>query len=293
MKKIHFIVNPISGNGRQLNELNKILLNKSFPHEDFDIHLSFTRKRGDTAQFVKEAIIDKADIIVACGGDGTISEVASHLVNTEITLGIIPRGSGNGLATHLKIPKDINSALQIIKNGQHTSIDVGRAGEHYFFSNCGTGFAAEVIHQYDKIPDRKLPGYIKAGLASLPAISNGKLFDIRIGDLKFSSRHLFISNSNIMGYNMTLTPDASLEDGLFDIVALPYRTLFGFGIFSIMALFRSHHLLKKVEFYNSDSVHLATEEKPFIIQIDGEALEINDNKLEISLLPKALNIIIP
>src|SRR5690606_31559641 len=102
------------------------------------------------------------------------SQIAQHLVNTDISLGIIPRGSGNGLATHLGIPLRLKEALQIIKEGHSTHIDVGSAGDDYFFSNFGTGFAAEVIYRYDQIPERKLPGYIKAGLASLHAIKDSR-----------------------------------------------------------------------------------------------------------------------
>lgn len=115
MKKIYFIINPISGNGRQMLELNEDLIRSSFSLPDYEVIIEFTKSSGDAVRYGLDAISRKSDIVVACGGDGTINEIASLLVNTNIALGIIPRGSGNGLATHFGIKKDLNSALLNLK----------------------------------------------------------------------------------------------------------------------------------------------------------------------------------
>lgn len=96
-------------------ELNEDLIRSSFSLPDYEVIIEFTKSSGDAVRYGLDAISRKSDIVVACGGDGTINEIASLLVNTNIALGIIPRGSGNGLATHFGIKKDLNSALLNLK----------------------------------------------------------------------------------------------------------------------------------------------------------------------------------
>ena len=165
----------------------------------------------------------KADIIVACGGDGTINEVASCLVNTNIPLGIVPFGSGNGLASNLKISKKMEKALQTIKDGLLTKIDVGQINATYFFSNTGLGFDSDVIHNYEKISKRCLISYIKAVYLSFKNYTTSDSVCIQANEEKLiiSPFMVFISNSNEMGYNMSLTPKASLRDGVLDVVIVP------------------------------------------------------------------------
>ena len=112
--KIHFIVNPIAGSGK--NKLSKDELNKFFGSELFEIVIKESQFSKHAVVLAKESIAEKADVIVACGGDGTINEIASCLVNTEVILGIVPMGSGNGLASNLKISRKIGRALKIIKD---------------------------------------------------------------------------------------------------------------------------------------------------------------------------------
>jgi len=292
LKKIFFIVNPVSGSGRQLQEINKALIHSSFPHDRFEVHIAFTRKRGDTEVFVKEAIDRGCRIIVACGGDGTINEVARHLVHTDITLAIIPRGSGNGLASHLRIPKDLRSCFKIIREGRVIAIDSGLAGDMRFFSNCGMGFPAEVIREYDLIPQRKLPGYIKASIASLRSISHSETLKVEVGDLHFLTRHLFVSNSNRMGYNMTLSPAASLCDGKLDIVVIPAGTFAGFSVFASLALLRIGHLAPGVTTLNSSGLLVTGNGPTLSLQVDGEYFETDRSQIEIKIQPASLNILV-
>lgn len=291
MKKIAFIINPISGNGTQADEITYELLQTYFSNKEYEVRRQIIERKGGTSELVQQAIDWNADIVVACGGDGTINEVARHLVETNITLGIIPRGSGNGLASHLKIPKQIGDCLHIIKNGLSISIDTAMAGDIRFFSNCGIGFPAELIHQYEMIPQRKLSGYFKAGMASLKSISNAQELRIRCNGQKVSSRHLFISNSNRMGYNMTLGPAASLRDGLLDVQIIPYRTLLGFGVFGMASLIRKGHLLRKVSNVLSANIEIEGSH-PLQIQADGEFHVLEQSKITIINQPASLRVLV-
>ncbi|QHC83803.1 hypothetical protein AS589_02850 [Empedobacter brevis] len=127
--KYTFIVNPNSGNAK--HDISLDFLKSKFDSSD-EIVLKETAYQFHAKELVKEAVAEKSDVIVACGGDGTINEVASALVKTNIPLGIIPAGSGNGLAMNLAIPKDMNKAIDIIKKHAVHSIDVGRVEDKYF-----------------------------------------------------------------------------------------------------------------------------------------------------------------
>ena len=159
---IHFIINPISGKGN--HNIGKTELEKHFPKEKFKIEVDYSNYKKHAILLTKKAIANKPDCVVACGGDGTINEVASCLINTKIKLGIIPVGSGNGLASNLNIPKEIEKATEIIRNGNSQTIDVGQVNEHYFFSNMGIGIDAHIIKKYETYKKRTLIAYLKASI---------------------------------------------------------------------------------------------------------------------------------
>ena len=138
--KYVFIVNPNSGSAN--HEIKLDYLQSKFDPND-ELIIKETKYQFHAKELVVEALNEHADVIVACGGDGTINEVASALVKKNIPLGIIPAGSGNGLATNLGIPKDIDKAIEIIKSNNIHTIDVGRVEDNYFFSNVGFGIDAD------------------------------------------------------------------------------------------------------------------------------------------------------
>ena len=133
MPKIHFIVNPIAGSGT--HNFSESYFQDYFESNQYNLTVKYSEYKGHAVDLTKESIAQDATIIVACGGDGTINEVASALVSTNIPLGIIPVGSGNGLASNLKISNKIEEAIEIIKNNLQTRIDVGCVNNYYFFSN--------------------------------------------------------------------------------------------------------------------------------------------------------------
>ena len=164
-KIIHFIINPISGKGS--NQLNLELVSSVFNSEEFDIKTKETLEPGHAKRLAVKSVAEGADIVVACGGDGTVNEVASGLVGTDVGLGIVPMGSGNGLASTLKIPKNIVGALKLIKKFNTVRIDVGQINNEYFFSNTGIGFDAKVINYYSKTKGRGFASYLKAVFSTI------------------------------------------------------------------------------------------------------------------------------
>jgi diacylglycerol kinase (ATP) len=292
MTYIHFIVNPISGNGR--HHIGTTELEEYFPKDSFKIIVEYSNYKKHAIELTKKAILNSPDCIVACGGDGTINEVASCLVNTKIKLGIIPVGSGNGLASNLDIPKNIEKATAIIRNGKSTAIDVGKINEHYFFSNMGIGIDAMIIKKYEAAKKRTLLAYLKASILSsleyrpIKAIMS---FNGQIINTEFFL--LFISNSNEMGYGMSLTPKASLSDGWLDLVVVSKLKFTDKLIMGIRVITHKiedfskaqHSLIQKMSIEMPDKVFLDT-------QIDGEFHNLKTNKIDIEISKKGLEIFV-
>lgn len=289
--KIHFIINPIAGKGE--NELSEALLETYFPKTEYSISIKKTEFVLHAPALTKKSIEEGAEIIVACGGDGTINEVASCLVNTSVVLGILQMGSGNGLASNLKIPKNIKRALAIIKNQNIITIDTGTINGEPFFSNTGVGFDAHVISDFEENTTRQLFSYLQSTLRTLKKYHYKNTVELKYNETTelISPFLLFVSNSNEMGYKMSLTPKASLQDGLLDVVIVPELSYFKLFIFTLLFLFKKHHWLKEVRFKQITSLEIKSIDDIILkTQKDGEFFVPKEPKIEIAIHSKNLNV---
>ncbi|OXB10219.1 hypothetical protein B0A81_04215 [Flavobacterium plurextorum] len=289
---IHFIVNPISGSGK--HNFAKTELEKFFPKSIYKIEVDYSNYKKHAIVLTQKAITKKPHYVVACGGDGTINEVASCLINTEIKLGIIPVGSGNGLASNLSISRSLEKATEIIRKGKTKFIDVGKINEHYFFSNVGVGIDALIIKKYERYNKRTLISYVRATIASSIDFKpiqatlsfNGKI----IGTNAFM---LFISNSNQMGYGMTLTPNADLNDGFLDLVIVPKLSFLDKLTFGVCVLTNTIEKFKKAKHILIEKINIEMPKKIFLdTQIDGELHNLKTNKIEIAIIKNGLEVLI-
>lgn len=289
---IHFIINPISGSGK--HNLATSYLMQHFPAEEFKMEASYTKHKNHAVDLTKEAIKQNPDYIVACGGDGTINEVASCLIGTKIILGIIPVGSGNGLASNLNIPRDFKKAIDIIKKGETSFMDVGKVNDNYFFSNMGIGIDAMIIKKYEHSGNRTLSSYVKAALSSsLEYKAQPAIIKYEDQVIKVNPFMLFISNSNEMGYNMSLTPKASLNDGVLDMVIIPELTFFEKLLLGFNILRNTIDKFKKAKHTLIKEVHIEMPQKIFIdAQIDGEQRNLETNIITVGILPKGLQVLV-
>lgn len=293
MKHIHFIVNPIAGSGN--NQLSVEMLQRYFDVSAYQLALKYSNYKRHAKQLTMDSIAEGAQIMVACGGDGTINEIASCLVGTSIVLGIIPYGSGNGLASHLKIPKNIDDAIQLIKSEKVTKVDVGRINKNYFFSNTGSGFDANVIKHYERSKKRKFISYIQATIqAFIELHSSKKSIQISVNDdvIYDNPFMIFISNSNELGYKFSLTPKASLQDGFLDVMIVPRMGKLKTFLFGILLLMKKQHLLKEIKSYQDKSIKIKQKKDRFYqTQIDGELHTIDADTISITVMEKSLNVI--
>lgn len=293
MEYIHFIINPIAGSGN--TAITNDFLHQYFDKESYTLQVKYSEYKKHAIALTKESIKDGAAIIVACGGDGTINEVASCIVNTDIILGIIPIGSGNGLASNLRIPKDVFKAITLIKKRTTTQIDVGVFNNKYFFSNTGVGFDASVIKNYEALEKRTLQCYIKASLKSFRDLSNKEEVEINIDGIYslINPFMIFVSNSNELGYNVSLTPKASLQDGLLDVLVIPKMSKLKVLWFGILVFLKRHHLIKAIKSYQVKSIKLTRNKgNIFESQMDGESYMIEDKTISIMIKEKSLNVIV-
>ena len=291
MKYIHFIINPISGNGK--HNLSRTVLDKYFSEKEFKIAVDYSNHKHNAIKLTNNAVAKNPDYIVACGGDGTINEVASCLVNTKIKLGIIPIGSGNGLASNLKIPKLLEEATQVIRNGKTQFIDIGKVNEHYFFSNMGIGIDALIIKKYDNYKRRTLSAYIKASLeASLKFKPIKSILSFNNQIINSNAFMLFISNSNEMGYGMSLTPKAILNDGLLDLVLVSELNFFDKLTLGTRVLSNKIEKFKKAQNALIEKISIEIPDKISLdAQIDGEYYNLKTNKIQVIIIKNGLEVL--
>ena len=218
-RKIIYFINPISGTRGKEDLIKKI--EEKTAQQDIPFEILPTNAAGNYF-FLKEKISNEqiTDIVI-CGGDGTVSKIAGTLVAEDINIGIIPMGSGNGLALAVKIPKDIDKALEIIFTGKAAYIDAFFINETFSCMLCGLGFDAQVAHDFAQQPKRGLATYIKQTLINF---INARQWDFELINQgkSFTASAYFISiaNSNQFGNQFTIAPKASLNDGLLDIIVV-------------------------------------------------------------------------
>jgi YegS/Rv2252/BmrU family lipid kinase len=216
-QRIIYIINPIAGTRTKKN-LQQFIQEKT-KEKKIPFHIFPSVASGDYS-FLQSIIEEEriTDVVIA-GGDGTVSQVVSSLMKEELNFGIIPCGSGNGLALAAKISKQPAKALDVIFNGKASAIDGFYVNKQFACMLCGVGFDAKVAHEFAQQPKRGLSTYASLVGKNFFSISPYH-FTIESNGMEFSTEAFFISvaNSNQFGNNFTIAPKALLSDGLLDIV---------------------------------------------------------------------------
>jgi len=288
-KKILFIINPISGGQRKAKIIKAIprLLDKT----KFDISVTHSKRAGDAAKISKKAVAENTDIVVAVGGDGTINEIASQLVNTNTVLAIIPCGSGNGLARDLGISLRYERALQQINDLHIKKIDVGVCNNQYFFSLAGVGFDAKVAYDFNRGKKRKFWGYVWAILKESYKVNNQD-FEIGLDHEIITDKFFLVSiaNGSQWGYNVKVAPSAKLDDGIFTVVLCKKPSVFAMIPFGIRLLLGKINNSKYTIFKNTTEISVRSIKK-FFYHIDGDAKGISRH-IKVGILSEALRVVV-
>jgi diacylglycerol kinase (ATP) len=279
-----FIINPNAGTNKATDFNNLVAEIKA----NSSNIIWETNGPMEAQTLAHKAIEQGATRIIAVGGDGTINEVASALVHSNIPLGIIPIGSGNGLARHLNIPLNPTKAFEFATNYPAQKMDVGIFNKRYFFCTAGIGFDASVAHLFAKGSGRGFINYIKATFSKLfsympinIAINNGP------EEAVFS---LTIANANQFGNNAYISPLSSVQDGVLEIIKIKKISIFQAAAIGVRLFKGNIHHSKKVEISSTKQINIKYQ-KNAQFHLDGEHLLTQTDEISIKILPKALNVI--
>ncbi len=291
-----FIINPIAGpNTRKFNDevIHKYLGNKTSKLEVYR-----SSAPGHIAELTGKAVENNFDVVAICGGDGSINEAGKMLLHTSTKLALIPIGSGNGLAHHLKIPISVHKTLDLVLNGKTVEIDAGRIqnnelGEQFFFSNFGIGFDAEVIHNYSSKKGRGFGTYIFCMFQSIFSLEPKEL-DIQLNGKRMNLKPFVftVANSSQYGYKIKVAPHALISDGILDTLLVRDASFFRVLKFAIVsAMNKADKIGDVAEFETAKSLTITPAEE-IKLQIDGEPYTASSS-LQIDVLKQALKVLIP
>lgn len=285
---ILFIINPISG-GKKKYKIPS-LIDAYLDKNKFNANFSLTEYVGHASEIAEEAANKNFDIIVAVGGDGTVNEVAPIVMKLNKILGIIPFGSGNGLARFLKIPMDAKKAIQVINAFNTQVIDAAKLNNRYFFNMAGMGFDAHISSAFAGKKGRGLKGYIEMFLKEMNSYqSQNYQIEIDGKHLERKAYVISIANSSQYGNNVHISPKSSLTDGLLDVCVVKPFPLYKLPILAYQMISKTTDQHDMVEIIRGKKIRI-TRQTEDSIHLDGEPL-IMGQKIDIDVMPAALTII--
>lgn len=291
MKKILFIINPKSGVDRV--KALKSLIEQHLDHTQFDYKIEHTEYAKHGVEIARYAATEGGfNIIVAVGGDGSVNDIIAGMNNTNASLAIIPKGSGNGLARSLGIPLDTVKAIQLINRGNQITIDLGKADDRIFVSNAGVGFDALVARKFAKSNRRGMAIYSWIVTKYLWTYKEW-VWDIEVDGLPMKEKAfiLTVANAAQFGYNFKIAPHADLQDGLFDIVIIKkYPKILG-GLIALRAFNGTILKSKYVLHFKGKKIRIRHPQMS-LLQMDGDVYKCN-TEVNIEIVPASLHILVP
>lgn len=289
-KKVYVIINPVSGTSSKQNLPRRIA--DAFDAHKFDVHIFITGYAGHGSEIAQQAIADNVTYVIAVGGDGTINEVARVLVNTDIALGIIPMGSGNGLGRDLNIPIDVKKALETIAEENVINIDYGKVNDRIFFCTCGVGFDAEVAAKSSGKKSRGSFMYFKNMLEAFFQ-QKPERFEIICPEGTINDKAFVVTcaNASQYGYNAHIAPHADIQDGKMNVAILKPLSILDVPQTSLQLF------TKKLD-ENSKMIELITSkatirrEREGMMHIDGDPIKMG-KEINVEIIPGGLKVLVP
>lgn len=287
-QKALFIINPISG-GKKKDDVPE-LIKKYLDAAKFEAIVVCSDGPAHARQIAKEAI-NEFDLIVAVGGDGTVNEVASAIVGTDTMLGIVPYGSGNGLARFLGIPMNTPNAIRALNMGRVEMIDSAKVDGQPFFNMAGMGFDAHISEVFAK---RKKRGFFTYLVSSIQEFNKYKpeTYHIEVDGNVYEREAFMLSfaNSSQYGNNAHISPHASVQDGLLDICVIkqfPFWRLLEMGMRMLTKRTENTNYL---EIIRGKHIHIKRS-GPGPVHLDGEP-HVTGADTAIELVPNSLKVIV-
>jgi diacylglycerol kinase (ATP) len=291
--RIVAIVNPVSGAGLHPHAARHRveLIRDELKQRDLSAAIHFTERSGHARELAAAAVADRADLVIVWGGDGTVNEAGSAIAGSTTTLGLIPAGSGNGLAGGLGVPRSPRAALAIALGTKTLAVDVGMLDDRPFFNIAGIGFDAHVARLFNQRSQGRrgrLP-YVVIGVTE-GCRYLGKDYRITLDGASHRTRALLIAFANGQEYGMgvQIAPRARPDDGLLEAVVVEDR--------SVLARFRDARHLALGSIHRAPQMMMQPIRTAIIesegeieYHVDGEP-GVAQNRLSISVRPGALSV---
>ena len=289
MKKITFILNPISGTISKAGVPE--LIDNTIDKDIYDYQLVFTERAGHATEIAAAEVAKGTDIVVAVGGDGTVNEVGRALVHTNTALAILPCGSGNGLARHLMLPMNLKKSIETINKGVIHDLDYGVINDIPFFCTCGIGFDAFVSMKFAEAGKRGPITYVenvlREGLRYKPetyTITDESGTKMRKAFL------ISCANASQYGNNAYISPHASMADGILDIIIMEPFDMFDAPQISMDLFSKTIENNSKIKMLKSSRI-LVKRQKEGYIHYDGDPV-MAGTEIEIHVEHKGIKMVV-
>lgn len=287
---IVFIINPISGTGSK--DIIPLLIDRHVDHDLFNVEIRLTEYAGHAKELAKECAENGVGIVVAVGGDGTVNEVACGLVNSNTALAIIPCGSGNGLARHLMLPINVKGAIEVINKNVVHDLDYGEIDGHPFFCTCGMGFDAFISKLFANAGKRGpltyLENVLKEGMKYEP-----ETYELTIDGNEthpYKAFLLSIANASQYGNDAYIAPQASMSDGLLDVVIMEPFDLLDAPQVCIDLMNKTLNKSSKIKCFKAKDIHIRRKE-PGVIHFDGDPADAGTD-IQVKLHQKGIKVVV-
>lgn len=288
-KKAVFIINLISGTSDKAAIPG--LIDQYLDKTKFEYEIAVTQYAGHASEIAAKAKDDGVDVVVAIGGDGTVNEVARAIVHSSTALGIIPCGSGNGLARHLLLPLNVRKAIEVINRCEIRQLDYGIINDYPFFCTCGMGFDAFVSMKFAEAGKRGPITYVenvlREGLKYKPETYT---IEDENGTVQYKAFLISCANASQYGNNAYIAPQASMSDGLMDVIIMEPFDVFEAPQISIEMFSKTLDKNSKIKTFRTRHLHIHRD-KPGVIHYDGDPV-MTGADIDIELKPKGINIIV-
>lgn len=288
-KKAVFIINLISGTSDKAAIPG--LIDQYLDKTQFEYEIAVTQYAGHASEIAAKAKDDGVDVVVAVGGDGTVNEVARAIVHSSTALGIIPCGSGNGLARHLLLPLNVRKAIEVINRCEIRQLDYGIINDYPFFCTCGMGFDAFVSMKFAEAGKRGPITYVenvlREGLKYKPETYT---IENESGTLQYKAFLISCANASQYGNNAYIAPQASMSDGLMDVIIMEPFDVFEAPQISIEMFSKTLDKNSKIKTFRTRHLHIRRD-KPGVIHYDGDPV-MTGADIDVELKPKGINIIV-
>lgn len=288
-KKAVFVINLNSGTSSKAAIPG--LIESTIDKEKFDYEIVVTQYAGHASEIASRAKDKGKDIVVAVGGDGTVNEVARAIVHSGTALGIIPCGSGNGLARHLLLPMNVKKAIEVLNECEIRALDYGIINGYPFFCTCGMGFDAFVSQKFAEAGKRGPITYVenvlREGLKYQPETY---ILQDENGTIKYKAFLISCANASQYGNNAYIAPQASMSDGLMDVIIMEPFDVFEAPQISIDMFNKTLDKSSKIKTFKCRKLHIHRS-KPGAIHYDGDPAMTGED-IDVELVPNGINIVV-